>query len=423
MENTVQLGAKNVESKKITPQAWKTLGVVTFAYLFDGLDSIIYACGLALIMVDFGLSKTILGLISTIFLFGQVIGGISVGAIGDILGRRKSLAFAVFTFCVGTVCTALAPIWQALAGFRALTGFGTVGAQAPMSSLLAESFPAKYRARVASVMMCMWGVAAIIGAVLVMLIAPHWGWRGTFIASGIAGLLAIPVVLKGSKESGRFTKVAEEREASDSSYWKDLSSLLSDRRYRKHVLIGMIPPFCNLTILWAFLTLLPPYVMQEMGYSLNSGMSWFIVTNIVVIFGFLAWGPVADNLGRKIAFLIFGTIAAITLPLCLLWSPNIVWFYVLSSIAYASTEAVYSGIVTYLPELFPTKIRSTAVAITNQTGRILSSFMPLLVSILATNVGTASALSWLSLVWVLMIILFIFGPETKGRSLEEITEG
>jgi MFS family permease len=241
--------------------------------------------------------------------------------------------------------------------------------------------------------------------------------------SGIAGLLAIPVVLKGSKESGRFTKVAEERKANGSSYWKDLSSLLSDRRYRKHVLIGMIPPFCNLTILWAFLTLLPPYVMQEMGYSLNSGMSWFIVTNFVVIFGFLAWGPVADNLGRKIAFLIFGTIAAITLPLCLLWSPNIVWFYVLSSIAYASTEAVYSGIVTYLPELFPTKIRSTAVAITNQTGRILSSFMPLLVGILATNIGTASALSWLSVVWVLMIVLFIFGPETKGRSLEELTEG
>jgi hypothetical protein len=49
--------------------------------------------------------------------------------------------------------------------------------------------------------------------------------------------------------------------------------------------------------------------------------------------------------------------------------------------------------------------------------------MPLLVGILATNIGTASALSWLSLVWVLMIIVFIFGPETKGRSLEELTEG
>jgi len=409
------------ESEKITTYHWKVLGVVVFAYLFDGLDSMIFSLCLAMIMTDYGISKAIVGLIASIFICGQILGGLSVGVFGDIMGRRKGLIAALTTYCTGTILCALAPFWQLFSVFRAITGFGAVGAQGPMSSLLAETWPAKYRSRVASVMMSMWGVAACFGAVFVMIVAPKWGWRGTFIIGGVLGLVVIPFILKGIKETGRFSQVAEERKEQKRSFWADLGDLFSNPRWRKHILIGMVPPFCQLTVLWAFLTLLPPYVMQEMGYSLNKGMSWFLVTNAIGTLGFLSYGPIADYFGRKPAFFVNALIPAVSLPLALMWAPNIVWFYALSSMALFGVYGTYSGIMTYLPELFPTKIRSSAVSISNQTGRILSMMMPFLLGILATKIGTALAVSLTSIVWVFMFIPILFGPETKGKTLEEIT--
>lgn len=409
------------ESERITPYQWKVLSVVVFGYLFDGLDSIIFSLCLSLIMLTFGIDTVTTGKIASIFLCGQILGGLTIGFMGDALGRKKSLITALLIFSLGTILCALAPIWGLFALFRAVTGFGTVGAQGPMSSMLAETWPAKYRSRVASAMMSMWGVAGCFGAIVVALFADTLGWQGLFIAAGICGLIVAIAIHFVMEESTRFAEIAKIRKENKSTVLADVKELFANRRWRKHVIIGMMPPFCQLTILWGFLTLLPPYVIENMGYALTGGMKWFFVTNLVGTFGFLLYGFIADAIGRKSTFALFGIIAALSLPLSLLWAPNETWFYILSSSTLFAVYGTYSGIMTYLPELFPTRIRSTGVSVTNQLGRLLSMIMPYLVGLLAMYIGTALALSWLSLVWVTLLITLIFGPETKGRTLEEIT--
>ena len=78
------------ESERITPGQWKVLSVVVFGYLFDGLDSIIFSLCLSLIMLTFGIDTVTTGKIASIFLCGQILGGLTIGFMGDALGRKKS---------------------------------------------------------------------------------------------------------------------------------------------------------------------------------------------------------------------------------------------------------------------------------------------------------------------------------------------
>jgi len=413
------------ETERITPYQWKVLSAVIFAYIFDGLDSMLFSLTLAMMMKEFAIGKDIAGLIVTIFLGGQIVGGMLVGFIGDWLGRKGSLIFAIFMYSIGTLFCSFAPSWGWMALFRAITGFGAVGAQAPMSSLIAETWPAKHRSKCASLMMSMWGVSACIGALFVWFLVPHWGWRSVYLIGGIGGLvLAIPYVWLTIKETGRFKEVAEQRrkeKAEGRGLLSDIGDLFKVPKWRKNWLVGLAAPFAQLTTLWAFLTLVPAYVMLEKGYSVGQGMTWFLITNAVGSFGFLLWGPYADWRGRKPAFLLWALIAGISMPLALLWAPTQTWFMILSSTTIFGIYGTYSGIMTYLPELFPTKMRSTATGLTNQTGRLLSALAPWLIGMLSQNIGTGRAVSWTAVCWVAVLLAVVFGPETRGKSLEEIT--
>ncbi|MQL53575.1 MFS transporter [Desulfofundulus thermobenzoicus] len=413
------------ESERITPYQWKVLSAVVFAYLFDGLDSMLFSLTLAMIMKEFAIGKDIAGLIATIFIGGQITGGMFVGLLGDLLGRKGSLIFAIFVYSIGTLLCAIAPSWGWLALFRAVTGFGAVGAQAPMASLIAETWPARHRSKCASMMMCMWGIAACIGALIVWLFVPRWGWRSVYLIGGLSGLLmAIPYVYFTIKETARFQDVAEKRRKAKEEgrgVLSDIADFLRVPKWRRNWLIGLAAPMAQLTTLWAFLTLVPAYVMVEKGYSVSKGMTWFLVTNIVGTFGFLLWGPFADWKGRRSAFAAWALIAAVCMPLSLLWAPNLAWFWILSSMTIFGIYGTYSGIMTYLPELFPTKMRSTAVGVTNQSGRLLSAFAPWLVGMLSMKIGTGLAVSLTAVVWIFVLWAAAVGPETKGKSLEELT--
>ena len=51
---------------------------------------------------------------------------------------------------------------------------------------------------------------------------------------------------------------------------------------------------------------------------------------------------------------------------------------------------VFSGHAVYLPELFPTHVRATAVSFCNGSGRVITSFGPLVAGLLARRSAAAS---------------------------------
>ena len=79
---------------------------------------------------------------------------------------------------------------------------------------------------------------------------------------------------------------------------------------------------------------------------------------------------------------------------------------------------VFSGHAVYLPELFPTHVRATAVSFCNGTGRIVTSTGPLIAGLLVGYFGGFTQGAAIMTCFALLSIVAMFlGRETKEAPL------
>jgi len=83
------------------------------------------------------------------------------------------------------------------------------------------------------------------------------------------------------------------------------------------------------------------------------------------------------------------------------------------------TLGQFSWMSVYLPELFPTAVRGTAISLVFNASRFVAALGPLFAGYLIATTGsiahTAVALSFIYIVG--MVATPIAGPETRGRPL------
>ena len=127
--------------------------------------------------------------LSTVFSLTYAMGFLIWGPVSDHYGRRRTMALALGTLTVSTVCCALAPSLPALAALRALQGLSASGFAPVALAYLSEALAPPRRAGAIGAMSTSFLVAGIVGQVLASLVALHLGWRWFFPLCG--GLLAV----------------------------------------------------------------------------------------------------------------------------------------------------------------------------------------------------------------------------------------
>ena len=79
---------------------------------------------------------------------------------------------------------------------------------------------------------------------------------------------------------------------------------------------------------------------------------------------------------------------------------------------------IFSGHAIYMSELFPTHVRATAVAFCNGSGRMFTSFGPLVAGLLVVQLGGLSnATGIMTCFAVLSLVAVFLGRETKDEQL------
>jgi MFS family permease len=148
----------------------------------------------------------------------------------------------------------------------------------------------------------------------------------------------------------------------------------------------------------------------------TSGMQLWGIGGIL---GYASFGFIADAIGRRatVALYNFGTLA-VGLYLYFMVDSYSVYPYLLFVFGYF-VWGVFSGHAIYLPELFPTHVRATAVSFCNGTGRIITSFGPLVAGLLVApfggNFGTAAGV--MTCFALLSILAVAIGNETRDEAL------
>ena len=177
-----------------------TLVVVALGitWIFDGLE-VTLAGSLAGALKEspsLRFSNIDIGLASSAYLAGAVIGAIFFGWLTDRLGRKKLFFLTLAVYLTATAATAFSWNIASFAFFRFLTGAGIGGEYSAINSTIQELVPARVRGWNDLVINGSFWIGAALGALgsLILLdprfIDPDFGWRlGFLIGAGLACLI------------------------------------------------------------------------------------------------------------------------------------------------------------------------------------------------------------------------------------------
>jgi MFS family permease len=361
------------------------------------------------------------GIIFSIFLIGWAIGGISFGIIADHLGRTKTLIITILIYAIFTGLAALSQDWWHLAIYRFLTALGIGGEWAAGAALVAETWPEEKRAKAAGILQSAWAVGFFLAASFNLLLKGY-GWRVMFIIGVLPAFVSL-LVRWHVKEPDRWAKAHDRGTAAGPTRTTEIFH----PPLRRSTIVGSALAFVAVFGLWGATNWAPtlirelPDIKGSDAATLSASVSYAIMAlNAGAVFGYLSFGPLADRFGRRpvFAFMCIGSI--VMLPATYLLPTTYTGVLMLLPLLGFFNNGIFSGFPIYLPELFPTRLRTTGAGFCFNAGRVLASASPFLTGWLVTELGTfGRAASTVALIYVVGLAVLIFAPETRGKPLPE----
>jgi MFS family permease len=373
------------------------------------------------------------GLLSMAGLLGWALGGFCFGVVGDYIGRIRTLALSVVMVAVFTALQGFSqgPLMFGICRF--FTGVGT-GAEIVVGiPLVAEVFADVHRAKILGLMMTGGGFGNLFGGFLYSMVGPY-GWRYVLFA-GVAPALILLLIRRGMEEPERFQivharrqalKAARELSEEDRAFLGFVPAQLFSRSLRYNTMVGVL--FCVGTLLaiWTSQIWLPTIqgqMLQKMGITgaaaaplIGHGM---MLWGIGGILGYAVFGFIADWIGRRPTITLYNLGTIFSGLYLFLGVDSYELYPVLLPIFGFFVFGVFSGHAVYLPELFPTHVRATAVSFCNGSGRVITSFGPLVAGLLVIPFGGdfAKATAIMTCFAALSIVAMALGRETKDDIL------
>jgi MFS transporter, putative metabolite:H+ symporter len=391
-------------------------------YMFDAYVVNIYSFVLPLIAVTFALSTTAQGVVGSIMLLGYAIGTFGFGWAADRFGRKDTLGVSILLYGITTAISGLVPNTWSFSLLRFVTGVGGAGELSVGVPYTTEMWPRRTRAVGAGgVIFSLYAVGALLAIVVSLVLAPSLGWRATFVFA-IIPALGVFWLRRKLTESIPFLRAREAgvaRGDGGGSRRDRIREILDDRTLRRRLLVTSLIFIGNAVGYWGFLVFLQKYMISTFSLSFRGSLAYTAIFYVAMIAWPFAGALLADRIGRRPA----GILGAVVLA-----AGSLVAFSTHSLAVYVIAQVFGIGMLgwtwsvgeTYVSELFPTRLRATGFGLGVSVGRIPAIAGPLVTGIMADQIGIGNVAKWFALIWVFLIVGFLIGPETKGKSLAEL---
>jgi MFS family permease len=424
-------------SGEVTRYQWMVLLVAWLGWVFDSMDGTLFSLVQKPSMTELmgpGATDAAIGFYSSVvfsvMLLGWATGGIAFGIVADYIGRTKALAITILIYSLFTGLSAGAQSWEQLAACRFITGLGLGGEWAAGAALVAEVWPDGLRAKAGAMLQS----AAAFGyffAALITRAVDVRSWRYVYLVGAVPAIFVLFIRLM-VKEPDRWIEVRDQRRLAKAEGRHKPTELdaftlkqLFGPKLRRDTLVASSLAFTVLLALWGA-TMWIPSVVREVcareGLSVTDQNRYatyaVMLLNGGSLFGYLGFGPLADRLGRRAAFLCFFTGGVILFPVTFLMTAGITQIFILLPLVGIFTLGITSGFPIYLPELFPTRVRTSGVGLCYNLGRVVTAGGVLITGTLVGFFGSyAKAASAVSLIYLLGMFVLIFARETRGERL------
>ena len=397
-----------------SPAARRGLLAASLGWMLDAFDVMLYSMVLAALLGEFGIDKATAGLLGSVTLVASAAGGVLFGVIADRYGRRTAMIGSVLTYSVFTAACGLAGSIAQLAVFRFLLGLGMGGEWTSGAALVSESWPDRHRGKALGLMQSAWAVGYAAAAIVSAFVLPRFGWRATFFVGILPAFFTIWIRQRVEEtEIWRASRASSVRSAS-------MADIFRGRLLPLTIALTTLS-FLTLFAYWGLNLWIPAYLSlptaeRGLGLSTLSATQLIVTMQTGTWFGYVSFGYISDAFGRRRTFVVYLLIAAALVAvysstqdptLLLLLGPLVAFF----------GTGYFSGFGAVSAEIYPTSVRATAQGFTFNVGRVGSALAPFMVGSLAQSQGFGTAFLMTAGAFLLAATMWIWIPETRGRSL------
>lgn len=461
----------------ITPMQRKVLAGGSVGQFIEFYDFALY--GLSAVVLSelfFPSESQALALLALFATYGvaflvRPLGGLYFGRLGDRIGRRRVLAATLLLIGAATTAIGLLPTYAVIGALapvllvicRLLQGFSAGGESVGAPSFVFEHAPVHRRGLFVNITLAATALPSVFAAALILVLSAlmsdaafiSWGWRIPF-------LIALPLAAFGlwirnkTEESPVFQEMLAEQEAgashaatadgaAASGSAASSGGAASAADAASSTGAGQVPAadasglgdvfranwVQMLQVLFIMgLTAMGFYFLSgyfvayvETAGNLSREQSLILNAVAMTLYTILlpVFGSVSDKVGRR-PMLIAGSglIAVLALPVFLLVTSGSVGLALVGQLLFVLAITVYGGgCYTFFVEVFATKNRFTAAAISYNVGyALLGGTAPFIGQALVGGTGIPYSPAFYVIALALLVLLLIFitrVPETRGR--------
>lgn len=443
-----------IETSPLTRRQKVLIGAAIVGNMLEFFDLFLVGFVLSIISEPWGLTfgqSTFVLLTSGA---GAILGAFLFGHLADRIGRRVCFIATVLLFSLATGAMALLPdgAWFALGSLRFFVGLGVGGLIAVDLPLIQEFVPTRRRGFLSGLIVVLVPAGLLLGSVAASTVGATIGWRGLVLLGLLPALLSLFVRAVVPESPRWLIRQGRHGEARKSVAWAlhipESSVVLPDQleeyvhtpwreifAYRRSIALTWIGSFGVQTAYYGVVLWAPTLIALTLGVSPARAAFLYIFVALAGIGARFVWALLGDRFGRlPVSTFLAAASAAMLLTIAFTHDASIAGvqaFYPMLIVMFIFVDGVFSVLMPYHAEVFPTHLRSSGYGSSygfGGIGKILGPAMLALISGVGTLVTPQATVSAIPGAFILLaggsVVLLcanlVFGISTKGVSLEEL---
>ncbi|WP_407669839.1 MFS transporter [Paenibacillus albus] len=307
---------------------------------------------LPLIADDLHITVRTAGLTVTIYALGVTIGAPILTSLTGSVPRKTLLLWIMAVFIAGNSVAAMSHGITLLLTARVISAFAHGVFMSIGSTIAASLVPENRRASAISIMFSGLTIATVTGVPLGTLLGQQWGWRSSFIAIAVIGLVALvanALLVTRELSSGTRTRMS------------DHSKLLSNSR----LLLAFTITALGYGGTFVVFTYLSPLLHEVTGFGAKTIAAILFVYGIAIALGNLIGGRAANRNPLKALLYMFAAQAVVLLLLAVaapFKGPALIVIFLMGLLAFMNVPGLQTYVV-ILAERFAPKMKDVASAL------------------------------------------------------------
>lgn len=269
-------GAPSSQSVTLGRTRWWIVWTVFFSTVLNYINRQTFSVLSPVIAAQFHFSHTDLAKIISAFQLSYALTWLAGGIFLDAVGTRIGLAVAVVWWSVVNMAMGFANSVSAFVGFRFMLGIGEGLNWPGASKTVAEWFPKQERSLAVAIFDSGSSIGGALAALLIPAIALAFGWRWSFVASGLLGFAWLAMWLRVYHPLEHHPRVTSE-EAAYIREGQEAPRTSGEKRVRRWLRLARdrnvwgIVVGRSLTdpIWWFYVFWLPQYLSDVRGFNLK----------------------------------------------------------------------------------------------------------------------------------------------------------